>query len=126
MHSEKMQVLLTSAEDLYKTAENETMRSQEDVVTHLLCYNSRQAIINYLHGFLLKNNVAPEEPITMAKLLDQCKEIDARFELADISPINCRFETHDKDYCLDRGTVDRCFTSATHVRNIVMADVPGF
>lgn len=126
MTSEKIQVLLSTAEDLYKTAEDETMRSQEDVVTHMLCYNSRLAIINYLQGFLIKNNVEAEEPITMANLLEQCKEIDARFELADISPINCRFETHDRDYCLERDQVDRCFESATHIRNIVMAEVPGF
>ena len=126
MQPDKMKSFLSSAEELYKMAESETMRSQEDVVTHMLCYNSRQAIINYLCGFLLNNKVQPDEPVTMAKLLDQCKEIDARFELADISPIHCRFETHDKDYCLDRDQVDRCFTSATHVRSIVMADVPGF
>ena len=126
MNSEKMKVLITSAEDLYQMAEKETMRSEEDVVTGLLCHNSRQAIINFLQGFLIRNNIEPEEPITMANLLDQCKEIDARFELADISPINCRFESEDHGVCLERGQVDRCFTSATHVRNIVMADVPGY
>ena len=126
MHSDKMQVLFSSAEDLYKNAEKETMRSQEDVVTHMLCYNSRQAIINYLHGFLLKYNVGPVEPITMASLLEQCKDIDGRFGLADITPINCRFETHDRDYCLEREQVDRCFESATQVRNIVMSDAPGY
>ena len=121
-----MQVLLSSAEDLYKAAERESMRSREDVVTHLLCFNSRQSIINYLHSFLLKHNVEPLEPMTMANLLEQCCEIDARFELADISPINCRFETHDRDYCLERDQVDRCFLSATQVRNIVIADTPGY
>ena len=126
MQLEKVDVLISSAEELYEAAQNEAMRSEEDVVTHLICHHSRLSIMNYLQGFLLRNDVLPLTPPTMAGLLEQCREIDARFDTTDITPINCRFETHDRDYCLDKHQVDRCFDVADHVRNIVMSQAPGF
>ena len=126
MEIEKADVLISSAEEFFHSAQNESLRSHEDAVTHLICHHSRQSIMNYLQGFLLRNDIAPQSPPTMAGLLEQCRGYDARFDLVDISPIDCRFETHDRDYCLEKGKVDSCFEAAKQVRNIITADAPGF
>jgi hypothetical protein len=126
MNAEKVQVLLSMAEQLYTAAQEESMRSQEDVVTHLICHNSRQAVMNYLHGYLLINDTIPVEPMTLDALMAQCREMNPQFELADITDIDCRFETHDRDYCLENNKVEGCFTAADHVRKIVMNEVPGY
>lgn len=126
MQIEKAEVLISSAEEFFHSAQNESLRSNEDAVTHLICHHSRQSIINYLHGFLLQNHIAPESPVTMSGLLEQCRNYDARFELVNISPIDCRFDTEHNDYCLEKGKVDSCLEAAKQVRNIISAEIPGF
>ena len=126
MQIEKADVLISSAEEFFNSAQAESMRSHEDAVTHLICHHSRQSILNYLQGFLLKNDIFPESPPTMAGLLEQCRNCDARFDMVSLSPIDCRFDTEHKNYCLEKGKVDSCFESAKQVRNIVTSSSPGF
>ena len=126
MHDQRADQLIKIANEKLDRAIQETERSAEDVVTHMLCSHSRDAISKFMQGFLLKHDVMPFEPMTLAGLLEQCKEIDARFESVDLSNIHCRFETHDRDYCLERNQVDMCMVVAKHMRGIVMNAVPGF
>lgn len=126
MLAEKADTLIRIAEEKLNMAVDETNRANEDVVTHLICVNSRDALSKYMQAFLLINDIAPDEPVTLSRLLEQCKAIDARFDTVDLSNIHCRFETHDRDYCLDRGQVDSCMEVARRTREIVMNRVPGF
>ena len=113
------QDLYSSADQLLMAADAEMNRAEEDAVTHLICNNSRQSIIQYLQGFLLEKKVTPDQPITLAGLLEQCATIDSRFRKVDISPIQCRFETLDQDYCLDMKTVEGCFKIARQTEKLV-------
>ena len=118
--------LLQYAGELLSTAERETERSGEDVVTYLVCTNARQSVVNYFAGFLMQRKVDVVKPVSLQGLLDQCKEIDARFENIDLSPMYCRCETHNNDYCLDLDQVNECMRIAQWARSIVMEDTPGY
>lgn len=118
--------MIEYANELLSAAEKESERSAEDVVTHLICVNSRQSIANYFAGFLIKQGMTPAQPVTMQGLLDQCKEIDALFDQIDLSPIQCRCQTHDEDYCLGMDQVKECLNIAQHARSLVMKDTARF
>ena len=118
--------LLEYAEELLSTAERESERSGEDVVTFLICSNARQATVNYLAGFLMQRNINVEQPVSLQGLLDQCSKVDARFENVDSGPMYCRCETHNDDYCLDVDQVNKCMRIAQWARSIVMEDTPGY
>jgi hypothetical protein len=126
MNINRTEGLFTFAEELLAAAEHEQQRAEEDVVSHLICNNSRQSISNYLAGFLLQKNVAIEHPVSMASLQEQCKAVDARFESLDFTVFNCRWDTHDRNYCLDQDLVNDCLKVAQHVREIVLAETPGY
>ena len=118
--------MLAYADQMLNAAQEESRRSEEDVVTHLICINARQSTANYFTGFLIKRNVALENPITIESLLDQCKILDARFEEIDLSPMYCRCETRPDGYCLDMDQVNECMRIAQWARSIVMEDTPGY
>ena len=117
---------LRIAEDLLLAAEHEQERADEDVVTHLICSNSRQSILHFLEGYLLNRNIPIDQPMTIASLQRQCRTIDARFEELSLDDIQCRFESHDRYYCLEHDHVDACLKTAQHVRSIVLEDTPGY
>ncbi|MDX1406494.1 MAG: hypothetical protein R3330_00125 [Saprospiraceae bacterium] len=126
MHHDEVDQLLQQAEELFQAAEREKERSEEDVVTHLLCVNSRQSLVNYLAVFLMRRNIPLGQPVTVDGLHRQCCEVDARFEALDLSPVHCRCQTHDNDYCLDLGQVQQCMDAARQARAIVTQQVPGY
>ena len=126
MHSNHTDSFLRMAEDLLVAAEHEQERADEDVVTHLICSHSRQSIINFLTGYLLGRNIPVDQPATIASLQQQCRAIDARFEELSLADIQCRFESHDRYYCLEHDHVDACLKTAQHVRSIVLEDTPGY
>lgn len=118
--------LFTMAEELLSHAEHEQERSEEDVVTHLICNNSRQSISNFLAGFLIQKNIEIDHPVTLVSLLEQCKSVDARFESLDLTSVSCRHDTHDRKYCLEPEQVDACIKVAKETRSIVMSETPGY
>ena len=126
MGKDRSDISYATAKELLAAAEAEQERSAEDVVTHLICTNSRLSLSNFLAGFLIRRQIPVHHPVTLARLLEQCKAIDARFETLDLSTIHCRFETHDKDYCLETGQVDACLSVAQRARDIVMTDTPAY
>ena len=115
-----------AAEQLLTAAIHEVERSEEDVVTHLVCANSRQSLSNYLAGFLIRRQIEVEHPVTLNSLLEQCKSIDARFETIDLTPVHCRFDANERDYCLEPEQVDACIKIAQQAKSIVLAHPPGY
>ena len=126
MSPDKSASLFTIGDDLLIAAQHENDRAAEDVVTHLICVNSRQSISNYLAGFLIRKNIEVIHPVSLASLLQQCKSVDARFDSLDLSQMYCREHTHDKDYCLGQEQVEECIKVAQHARSIVMSDTPAY
>ena len=126
MEPKHIDSMISEADRLITQASEEMMRAREDVMAHTVCINSRQSILNYLIFYLQKNGEELQSPITMAGLLDQCRSIDGRFELVDLTPINCRNKTEHSDYCLDVGTVGACLKIAKQIRAIALADHPTY
>ncbi|HSF88346.1 MAG TPA: hypothetical protein VLA46_02950 [Saprospiraceae bacterium] len=126
MHKDRSDILYATAQELLAAAEREDERSAEDVVTHLVCSNSRLSLSNFLAGYLIRRQIPVHHPVTLARLLEQCKSLDARFDSIDLSPIHCRHEAHDKDYCLETDQVDACLRVAQQARDIVMTDTPAY
>ena len=114
--------LLAHADELLDASEAEMQRSAEDVVTHLVCMNSRQSIVNYFISFIKKNQVAIREPATMESLLNQCRELDARFEMIDLSSIQCRCDGSHSEYCLNYDQVEKCHRVARQTKELVRGD----
>jgi hypothetical protein len=118
--------LIKIAEELLIAAEVEKERAEEDVVTHLICTHSRQSLSIFLTGFLLRKNIPFDHPASLETLLEQCKEVDARFDSIDLSLVNCRSQTRDMAYCLNHGQVDECIRIAKLARSIVTTPTPGY
>ena len=119
MQNADPKVLFTEADQLLHAADGELKRAMEDVVTHLICRNSRQSIINYLQGFLIEKGITPTAPVTAENLLEQCMSIDPRFEELNISAIPCRSEEFGIDYCMDLERVEECYDVARKTELLV-------
>lgn len=126
MVTDPASTLIKSADELLIAAEQEQQRAIEDVVTHLICSNSRKSIYNFLYGYLLNKNIPIQQPVSIASMHKQCQSIDPRFDWLDLEKVNCRYETHDRYYCLEYDNVEKCLKAAQHVRSIVMAETPGY
>jgi len=119
-------ILISEADRMIETASHEMQRSQEDVTAHMVCMNARQSILNYLISFLQKNSTELPEPVTLAGLMEQCRSIDGRFNLIDLTPMACRHKEGDDDYCLDVDTVGACLQIAKQTRAIALDDSPAY
>ena len=126
MQNKNVDVLINEADQLLDKAVEELQRSEEDVIAHMVCHNSRQSIVNYLASFLIKNGEQLKEPVTMASLMDQCRAVDGRFELVDISQIFCRHDVEDEEYCLNVDKVADCLRIAKQTRGIAINEAPGY
>jgi hypothetical protein len=121
MDKDRSDILYATAQEMLAAAEREQERSAEDAVTHLIC-----TLSNFLAGYLIRRQIPVHHPVTLARLLEQCKMLDARFDSIDLTPIHCRHEAHDKDYCLETTQVDACLLIAQQARDIVMTDTPAY
>lgn len=126
MYKDRSDILYDTAQHLLAAAEHEDERSAEDAVTHLICTNARLSLSNFLAGFLIRRQIPVHHPVTLVHLLEQCKALDDRFASIDLTPVHCRHETHDKDYCLEIAQVGACLRIAQQARDIVMTDTPAY
>lgn len=110
---------LVEADHLLENAIQESQRSSVDVVTHLICFNSRRSIHYYLHGYLLKHSVEPDGSGNLEKLLDQCTALDPRFSKISLESVNCRHDENEEAYCLGHQQVDVCLDVASQLRKII-------
>jgi hypothetical protein len=126
MEKQNVDVLIKEADQLLDRASKELQRSEEDVIAFMVCHNSRQSIINYLASFLINHGEVLKEPVTIDSLMDQCRSIDGRFNLIDISQITCSHEVKDEDYCTNIKKVTECLEIAKLTRGIAVNDAPGY
>lgn len=124
MRPQDTKYLIREADELLNAAREELQRAEEDVATYHVCHSARQALVNYLKAYLIDNNVAIQTPITVEKLMGQCREYNARFNLINITPIDCRTHTDDSDYCLRVDKVGECLRIAELARGMVLSEVP--
>jgi hypothetical protein len=126
MENKNPDILINEANQLLNSAIEEMQRAEEDVSAYSVCFNSRQSIVNYLISYLSKNGVELKRPVTVAGLMDQCRSIDGRFELIDISQIFCSHDDRDEEYCLDVQKVAKCLQVAKQTRAISTDESPAY
>ena len=117
-------ILFRLANEMMADVEWRMNRTRDGVLTHAACFNARQSIFNYLRGYLLVNDIAPNEPATLVSLWSQCKQIDSNFDQLDLAPIQCRDAVHRNDLCLDRNQVNECWNIAKMTRTLVSKELP--
>jgi len=126
MEEKNLDVLLKEATKLLEMAENETYRAKEDVASFLICHNSRQALINAMSYYLLRNDIKLDEPVTVDSLWKQCQDEDGRFQEVKMRIIDCRHEEDSKEYCLSVNKVNSCYDTAKIVYGIITEQAPGY
>ena len=126
MEKQNVDVLIKEADQLLERASEEIQRSEEDVIAYMVCHSSRQSIVNYLASYLINHGEVLKEPVTMDTLMDQCRSLDGRFNLIDISPIACSHEVNEEDYCTNISKVTECLEIAKLTRGIAVNDAPGY
>ena len=120
MQNPKFDTIVKQADALLHSASKELRKSEDDFVTYKACSDSRESVRKYLTSFLIKNQVQPKEPVTLANLLKQCIVIDEKFKLLDMSCILCRHDEEYDDYCLSPEKVNPCLKVAEQARKIVV------
>ncbi len=125
MKNEKIQQLLTEANNEYRVAMSELYRPQEDTVQMAVCLCVKDILINYLRAFLLYKNMDAPKSMSVSQLLKQCKIADNDFREINLAPVICRAESGEvkEMYCLTEGRIKKCFEAANSVREIVMRKI---
>ena len=124
MQIHKANQLIEEANLLLNSALHEMERSEEDVTTFMVCYNSRQSIVNYLSSFLIRNGIELQTPVTIHSLIEQCRDEDDRFQMVDVSQILCSHDNNDEAYCLHMDKVKECVEVAKMARDVSTSDSP--
>ncbi len=109
---DKAKELFEVAKEKLKVANEELFRPEEDVVTFSVCKNSQYAIENFLRGYLLSKQINPLEFKTIDSLLQQCRQVNKKFERIDFTDIKCSAHTIDSRYCTNVKEVKNCFDAA--------------
>lgn len=119
MKGTNQKALYAEANQLLTRAAEEMNRAEEDSVTYVICHNSRQSIANFLKGFLLEKGVTPNPSAGLAALLEQCQNLDPRFQEIDLSGVHCRFDSEPAHHCLNHEEVDGCFHVAQQTQQLI-------
>ena len=120
MQSPKFDTILKQADILFQSATEDLKNQEEDFNTYQACNDSRESIRKYFTSFLLKNHVELNQPVTLASLFNQCKAIDKKFALIDMSCILCRHDSEYDDFCLSVEKVTPCLKVAEQTRKIAL------
>ncbi len=80
MFDYKIKTILDEADDYMQVAQEEMFKPEEDVVYYMVCRNSFKAIQCYLTGYLLNHNAELSSNLSLEVLLEECRNIDSKFE----------------------------------------------
>ena len=116
MHVNQSKTKFEQAAQHLEAAKNELNRPAEDVVPFMVCRSARHAISNYLHGFILHHGIEFDEEVTVATLLEKCREIDNKFKDFDLSAITF---SKDDEYSAEFDEMENTIDLAEHAKQLV-------
>ncbi len=119
MYDQKAQTVLVQADQLFKIAQEELSRPEEDVVPYSVCRNSFKSVNKYLLGFLLKHGMDIHASMSLEVLLDRCREIDPKFNRLNLDPLYS--SSKPEDVWMDMDTVKEFIALAMQTRKMVAA-----
>lgn len=108
------------ADQLLRSAEDEMNRSEEDAVPQLIAHNSREAIVHYLHGFLVQYAHPITNTDSISELLRSCQALDRRFGAIDLQA-ECVSENAENNVPMELDAVANCFRLAKQIREIALS-----
>jgi len=111
----KANELFDDAIEKLNEANEELFKPKEEIVSYVVCKNAQYAIENFLKGFLIQNDVDPENFKTVDSLYEQCKLIKKNFKKVDLSDFECKSHTIDSRYCDEVSKVSNCFVAADNL-----------
>jgi HEPN domain-containing protein len=111
----KANKLFEEASRKLNEANEELFRPKEDIVSFSVCKNAQIAVKNYLKGFLLQNNVDPEQFTSVEDLYQACVTINKDFKKVDLSDFECKSHNMESRYCNEVSKVSNCFSSADNL-----------
>ena len=126
MEKQKAKQLLTEADALLVEANAESQRSSSAVVTHMVCGSTRKIMHDYLSSYLIEKGGDPEKCESLAGLLEQCLELDPRFEKVDLGTLDvCYREKCDNEsvYCLSVEKVSNCLLVANQTKSLIYDEI---
>ncbi len=103
-------------------AHEECCRPEEDVVSYLVCKHSQVAIENFLKGYLLKNEIDPENYGNINRLYEKCLEMNAGFSEIDLSNFTCKSYRPDSRSCNSISKVSGCFEIAGNLNSFLQKE----
>jgi hypothetical protein len=104
------------AEELFKSAQEDMMKPEEDLVPYSVCHKSYHAISNYLQGFLHHHKVDSHEE-NLKKQIEMAISIDQKFTYLT-NPI-LRYPTETEDIWMNLDVARDFVTMAEKTRNLV-------
>ncbi|MFQ5446907.1 MAG: hypothetical protein ACE5FF_08235 [Saprospiraceae bacterium] len=119
--------LLEEGKKLLAAAREEQDRSSEDVVTYLVCHNTRMAITHFLNSYL-KSRGEDYDDDAMDNLLSKCAKIDARFAEVELGSVLCRCDSVKENdcYCYDASKVAECLAIGERLEKMVSSQTPAY
>jgi len=116
---QKSEILKQKALKKIAIANAELMKPQEDVVSFSICLNSKLAMQQLLESYLLKNNIQIKKQESLALLLERCIILNPKFTTIDLSNVNCRNNTTNKNYCSDVSKVGSCLKVTKQIESLL-------
>lgn len=115
----KARGLFKEAFQKLEAAGEELCRPEEDVVSFLVCKHSQAAIENFLKGYLLKNDIDPEDYSNISGLYNKCLELNSNFSEIDLSNFTCKSYAPDSRSCTSISKVSGCFDIAGNLNSFL-------
>lgn len=125
MEKDKIQRLLTEAEQKYKLAYDELQRPATDMAELTTCLSIQSVLFSYLQAYLLFKGKSVTEKESIAELLEKCKAEDSDFKQLTFSSVYCRNQKGEVEevYCLSPIKTKDCFGAASALREIVRKNI---
>ena len=117
MYEQKAQTALIQADELFKNAQEELTRPEEDVVPYSVCRNAFKSVNKYLSVYLLRHGIDIHASMSLDVLLNRCREIDPKFGDLNLDPLYSTSEP--EDVWMDMDTVKEFIDLASQTRSMV-------
>ncbi len=117
MYEQKAQTAISQAEEMYRNAQEELARPEEDVVPYSVCRNAFKSVNKYLSGYLLQHGVDIHASMSLDALLSQCQAINPKFNDLNLDPLYSTSEP--EDVWMDMDVVKEYIDIASKTRAMV-------
>ena len=118
--------VLALATLLLAQAENESNRSEEDVVIPTMARDAIWAEVLMMKSFLQNEGVATDDPCPLDRCLQLCKNIDDRFSSLDTETLRIAQHHTTSTLDLDLPTARKLVDLAKHTASIIFSQAPSY